>query len=131
MNRLDQELDLVRSVFPDAELRSVDGVHWVRLPAYPLPDGLYKQGPEVEVAFRIPSEAGEPPYAFWVRPGLDLVSGAGLNNYGYPAETPWGSDWGQFSWTIEGPWVPKADLAAGANALKFVRSFAERLGEGS
>jgi hypothetical protein len=131
MNRLEQELDLVRSAFPDAELRSEGGVHWVRLPVYPLPDGLYKQGSEVEVAFRIPAEAGEPPYAFWVRPSLELVSGAGLTNYGFPAETPWGSDWGQFSWTVEGPWVPKTDLAAGANALKFVRSFAERLAEGS
>ena len=41
--------------------------------------------------------------------------------------TPWGDDFAQFSWSPLEPWVPKADIRAGANMLNFARSFAERL----
>ena len=132
MNRVGEELALVRSVFPDAEHREEGGAHWVRIPEYPLPTGVFKQGGSTDLAFRIPTQPGEAPYGFWVRPGLALASGAALNNYSYPTATPWGADWGQFSWSPEGGiWIPKTDIRAGANMLNFVRSFADRLKEGA
>lgn len=131
MTRVEQELDLVRSVYPDAEQLSEDGVHWVRIPKYAVPASLFKQDEAVELAFRIPVQAGEAPYGFWVRPGLEPVSGQPVSNYSYPAATPWGADWGQFSWSPLDPWVPKTDIRAGANMLNFVSSFADRLREGA
>ena len=132
MNRVEEELALVRTAFPAAEFEQHDEVNWVRIPAYPLPSGVYRQGDALEfLAFRIPAQAGEAPYGFWVHPGLELCSGAALGNYTYPTETPWGSDWGQFSWSPEGPWVPKTEIRSGANMLDFVRSFAARLKEAS
>jgi len=132
MNRLDQELALVRTAFPAAELDPHEGVNWVRIPAYPLPPGIYRQGDELELlAFRIPSQAGEAPYGFWVHPGLELCSGEPLGNYTYPTATPWGESWGQFSWSPQGSWVPKAEIRSGANMLDFVRTFAVRLEEAS
>ncbi len=130
MNRVEQEFDLVGGVFPEAELHPHEGVNWVRIPAYRLPEGVFRQGPEIQLAFRIPAQVGEAPYGFWVHPGLELLSGLALGNYTYPTQTPWGPDWGQFSWAPEGGWVPKTDIRSGANMLDFVRSFARRLGEG-
>jgi hypothetical protein len=127
--RLQEELELLRSVFPDLDYRCDEEVHWVRIPDYRVPAGWSQQ--QVEAVFRIPSEVGAAPYAFFVRPALALAEGGSISNYGYPSVTPWGADFGQFSWSPLGPWVPKADIRAGANMLNFARSFADRLAERS
>lgn len=55
--RLDQELELLRSGYPGLEYRLVDGAHWVRIPAYSVADGWFV-GDEpvaaVEIVFQIP-----------------------------------------------------------------------------
>lgn len=132
--RLEQELALLGSAYPDLEYRVVDGVHWVRIPAYTVPSGWAHQGnavAEAEIAFQIPTQAGQAPYAFYVRPPLTLAAGGTPSNYTATATTPWGSDFAQFSWSPNEPWVPKADIRTGANMLNFARSFAERLREPS
>jgi len=98
MNRVEQEMELVRTVFPDAEERPEGGQHWVRIPTYPLPGGIFVD-PQAELVFRVPLQAGEAPYGFWLRPAPQLRSGEQFGNYSHPAVTPWGSDWGQFSWS--------------------------------
>lgn len=127
--RLEQELELLRTGYPDLEYRFVDEAHWVRIPAYPVPDGWFA-GEEpvaaVEIVFQI-SQAGQAPYAFRTRPPITLVGGGTPSNYSAPVSTPWGNDFAQFSWSPLEPWVPKADIRAGANMLNFARSFAERL----
>ena len=59
--RLGQELALLRSAYPDLEYRLVEEAHWVRIPAYPVPEG-WVAGEEpvaaVEIAFQIP-QAGQ------------------------------------------------------------------------
>jgi len=130
--RLEQELALLRSAYPDLEHIRQDELDWVRIRSYPLPDGWEYQRAAVstaEVAFRIPAQIGEAPYAFFVRPRLTLSEGRTPANYTAEAATPWGQDFAQFSWAIEGSWVPKANIRAGANMLNFARSFAQRLGE--
>jgi hypothetical protein len=130
--RLEEELALLRSVYPDLEHFPVDGTHWVRLPTYSVPTGWTHQGAAVaaaEVVFQIPTQAGQAPYAFFVRPPITLAGGGAPNNYTATASTPWGNDFAQFSWAPNEPWMPKADIRAGANMLNFARSFAERLGE--
>jgi hypothetical protein len=128
VERLQQELELLRTGYPDLECRLVGGVHWVRIPSYPVLEGWSHSS--VEVAFQIPAQAGQAPYAFWVRPALRLAGGGTPGNSTATASTPWGGDWAQFSWSPL-QWVPKADIRAGANMLNFARSFADRFAERS
>ena len=127
--RLDDELALLKTEYPDLEHRRDGDVDWVRVPSYPVTTKTWGRE-TVEVACHFPAQAGQAPYAFRVRPGLALPGGGTPSNYSYPVTTPWGDDWGQFSWSPT-TWLPAADLRAGANMLKFVRSFAERLAEES
>jgi hypothetical protein len=122
--RLKEELTLLRTAYPDLEDRSVDGVHWGRIPRYAVPDGWSMQA--IEIVFQFPAQAGQAPYAFYVRPALLLANGNQATNYTPTAVTPWGDDFAQFSWSPVEPWVPKANIGEGANMLNFVRSFADR-----
>ena len=128
--RLEEELELLRTEYPDLDHRRDNGIEWIRIPSYPIPEEIWGR-PEVEVAFHIPPHAGQAPYAFRVRPSLVLKNGAVPTNYTYPVPTPWGDDWGQFSWAPLTAWIPTDDLRAGANMLTFARSFAQRLREGN
>src|SRR5437588_5345899 len=105
--RLAAELDLLRSVFHDLEVRDDGGRTWVLLPSYAVPPGW--SATTVEVAFCFPTEVGQPPYAFYVRPALTLTSGTAISNYSATATTPWGSDFAQFSWSPLEPWTPRTD----------------------
>jgi hypothetical protein len=128
--RVEQELELLRAVYPDLEYGPSD--HWIRVPAYPLPAGIYNGDAEttVEIACRIPQLLGEQPYGFWVRPGLRLASGVAIQNYTHPVSTPFGEGWGQFSWAPE-VWNPLPEIHSGTTMLDFVRSFFRRLEEGA
>lgn len=128
-NRKAAELELLRTVFGDLEVRDDGGRTWVRLPSHAVPAGW--SADHVEVAFCFPLEVGQPPYGFCVRPALTLVSGAAVGNYTPTANTPWGGDFAQFSWSPQEPWVPRTDVRAGANMLNFALSFASRLAEAS
>ena len=129
--RLEQELELLRSGYPDLEYRLVDGANWVRIPAYPVPDGWVAADEPVaavEIVFQIP-QVGQAPYAFRTRPVITLAGGGAPSNYTAPVFTPWGNEFAQFSWSPLETWVPKTDIRAGANMLNFARSFADRLKE--
>jgi hypothetical protein len=121
------ELDLLRNVFGDLDIRDDGERTWVRLPSYAVPTGWSE--PVVELVFSFPVEVGQPPYAFCVRPAMSLVSGGPVGNYTATATTPWGSDFAQFSWSPLEPWVPQSDVRVGANMLNFALSFATRLAE--
>jgi hypothetical protein len=124
--RIEQELILLRAVYPDLEWRP--DAFWARIPDYAVPPALWEP-PEVEVAFRIPPTVGEQPYAFWIRPGLRAIGGRQITNYTHPTSTCFGDGWGQFSWAPE-VWAPHVEITRGSNMLNFVRSFADRLREG-
>jgi hypothetical protein len=129
--RLGIELDFLRGTFPDLEYLEAGEARWARIPVYPVPDGwLYAGGAvaAVEVAFEIPVQVGQAPYAFYVRPALELPAGAAIGSYTAPAATPWGEDFAKFSWQPE-TWAPKTNVRAGSSMLSFARSFAERLAE--
>jgi hypothetical protein len=70
---------------PDLDYREEGGVHWVRLPSYPVPPG-WTLG-QVEACFQIPAMAGQAPYAFRVRPLLVRADGSHPGNYTYPVAT--------------------------------------------
>jgi hypothetical protein len=123
--RLEQELALVRSAYPDLEFVE-DGL-WARVPAYPLPPGWGPETAEIAFQFRRDSIAEEP-YGFWVRPPLKLGDGADPTNSSGPVATAFGDGFQQFSWAPDG-WAPAADLRCGTNMLDWIRSFARRLAE--
>lgn len=126
---VETNLALLRQEHPALDERVADGVTWVRVAAQPLPD-VWAQS-EAEIAFRITATAGEAPYAFWARPQLTLREGGIVNNYTYPVATPWGPDWGQFSFAPSEPWQPKADIRFGPNLLRYLRGITDRLAEGA
>lgn len=125
--RLAAELELLRSRFPDLETRDADGRTWVWVPNYRVPDGW--SASTVELVFGFPTEVGQPPYAFQVRPALTLAGAATPSNYTTGVSNPWGDGFAQFSWAPDGQWVPNADIRAGANMLNFAMSFRTRLSE--
>jgi hypothetical protein len=126
--RIRAELELIRTAHPELEFRDED--LWARLPRYPLDSDIWGRA-ECEVAFLFPTELpGQPPYGFWVRPGLALNSGHTIASYAYPVVTPFGPDWGQFSWAPE-DWKPSQTVTGGTNMLDWVHSFSIRLGQGA
>lgn len=126
--RIEEELALLRCWFGDT-LEYVPDGHWVRLKPYRIASTLWTPA-DVEVAFQIPAGIpGQAPYAFHIRPQLALTDGRQIQNYSYPATTPWGQDWGTFSWQLD-PWQPGARVEDGSNVLAFARSFADRFQEG-
>jgi hypothetical protein len=127
---IESNLVLLGAVYPDLETRVEGGVQWVRIPRYPVPEAIWSV-PEADLAFRIPGNAGEAPYGFWVHPGLSLRTGGAVANYSYPIATPWGADWGQFSFQPEETWQPKAEVTSGVNMVHFARGIADRLSEGA
>jgi Prokaryotic E2 family E len=121
--RLDDELALLRSQYPELEFRDED--YWARIPRYELPEGWAHQ--VAEMAFQVPRELpGQQPYGFWVRPLLMLPTGAAPENSQGPVSTGFGEGWQQFSWAPE-VWRPAAQTRGGSNLLDFVRSFRRRL----
>lgn len=133
MTRLDEELALLRRRFENLEFRP-DG-QWVRIPEYRIPEELW-QPSVVQIAFQIPSDPATAPYAFHVRSldgeasVLQSISGQAIGNYAYPTTTPWGSDWGTFSWSLEA-WEPRTPITDGTTMLDFARSIAGRFEEGA
>ena len=136
MSRLDEELELFRAEYPDLEFLA-DG-SWVRIPRYPLPAELWRPN-VIQVAFQIPPQMGIAPYAFHVRPlggdpldQVEPISGGPIGNYSFPATTPWGTDWGTFSWgQEENTWLAAEPIRAGSNMARFVATFADRFAEGA
>jgi hypothetical protein len=121
--RVEAEVALVRSHYPDLEYREADG--WARVPAYAIPSGWPAE--EAEVAFQFPPGLpGQKPYGFWIRPPLLLPDGTWASN-STPANIVFGEGWQQFSWDVD--WIPGAEPHLGTNMLDWVRSFARRLQE--
>lgn len=127
--RIELEVGMLQECWPALEY--LEEGRWVRIPQYPLPDGIWNVA-EVEVCFQIPEQLpGQAPYGFYARPELRLRAGnASPQNYQFPAGTSFGDGWGKFSWQLE-PWRPAADPLAGSNMVNFVRSFSDRLREGA
>jgi hypothetical protein len=122
-----QELKLLRREYPDLEYRE-DG-EWFRVPLIQLPPGIWNRD-ETPVCFQAPpGYPGNPPYGFCVPAGLRLSDGRLPNNYSEPVSTPFGGQWGKFSWQNDN-WRPTGDVLSGSNLLNFVRTFHHRFREG-
>jgi hypothetical protein len=129
-DRMAAELELLRRYYPRAEWRASTSGGWIRLPEYLLPPGLWGVN-LCDVCFEVRgSYPGEAPYGFYVATGL-RTGGQRPQNYDEPATTPFPGTWGRFSWSVDGAWMPRADVVSGTNLTTFVRSFRDRLLEGA
>jgi len=125
MSRIDEELLLIRSEYPDLEYREED--FWARIPEYSVPEAWGRAC--VQIAFQVPRDVfGQQPYGFWVSPPLVVPGGGQPANTSGPVATGFGEGWQQFSWAPDG-WQLGPDPRSGSNLLDSVRSFARRLAE--
>jgi hypothetical protein len=134
-DREEAEIALLTEVYPRLEAEEYENQQWVLIPDYPVPRGWSIRTPDgaagavdrAEICCKIPPQVEAVPYGFAVRPVLALPDGGQIDHYSEPFATPWGSDFGHFSWQKEGGWNPSPDVRSGDNMLDFVRSFAVRL----
>lgn len=128
MNRIDQELALLRRYHPDLEYRE-EG-RWVLLPRYPVP-GEWTRA-EADVCFQIQvAHPGQAPYGFFAPMDLELKSGAAIQRATpSSAEPPFPGQWRKFSWTPP-DWRPTADLQSGSNLFNYAATFRHRFEEGA
>lgn len=129
MERIGQELELLRSVFPGLEYSPK--ARWVRLRQFQVPPEGEWKSVEVEVAFQFPpGYPGQKPYGFHVSPPLELRSGTAVQNAAISVEPPWGGTWQKFSWDVP-EWAPSEDVRLGSNMLNYVLTFSDRLRQGA
>ncbi len=123
MGRIDQEIEILRSRYPDVQLRDP----WVLIPAYPVPSVGWSVS-AVAVAFLIPGGyPGAKPYAFHVSPPL-RVGNAVPTNSTESHEPVFPGVWQKFSWDCP-EWAPGTEPRSGTNLLHWALSFRERLRE--
>jgi hypothetical protein len=122
--RLEEELGLLKSRFPDLEY--VKDGRWVLLPSYVYEDGWSPSiGP---IVFQIPDSPTSQPYAFYVPTGTRF-KGAMPANYKDQAGVvvPFSGNWGVFSWAPEdGHWVAGENVTSGSNMLNWALGFKTR-----
>jgi hypothetical protein len=122
--RLAQELDMLRTRYPDLEYHEAQ--RWIHLLAYPLPEGWTPR--VIPVAFHVP--VGYPatqPYAFSI-PADTRFNGAVPANSA-ASSPPFAGSWLQLSWTSE-PWVAASDPRTGSNLVLWTLGFSHRFKEG-
>ena len=83
------------------------------------------------IAFQIPVQPGQAPYAFYAHANLTFRGQVPTNYTAAAAGTvPFAGTWAVFSWAPE-TWTWTEQPADGANMTHFARSFTERLAEGA
>ena len=135
MTRVQEELGLLRAWFGDI-VDYLDEGQWVRLRTLSIPSEIWTSD-HAEVAFQIPPDRATNPYGFYARgftsegisQPLAAKNGQAIGNYTYPASTPWGGDWGRFSWQLQ-EWTAREPLRTGTTMVHFARSITDRFGEG-
>jgi len=125
--RIEQELQLLRTHFPKLEYR--DEGRWVLLPEYSGPPALWTVD-RPDVAFQISSSYPQKPYAFYVRQPFELKDGKDVQNATASSDPPFGAEWLKFSWDMP-EWRATADFQSGYNLLNWALSFRKRLEEGA
>ncbi len=127
--RIKKELEILKKEFGDLEYK--DG--WIFINNFKISSNAWNRD-IVNICFQIPiGYPGEPPYAFYVPRGIRIKANEQSipGSYTEPVSTPFGNEWGKFSWVQDNSWKPTSDINSGSNLLNFVRSFKERFKEES
>jgi hypothetical protein len=122
-----EQLELLRTKWPDLTYHADGSGHWVLLPGWPMTDGW--SVPTVDIACQIPSTPEQPPYAFYVNSQALTFEGSQPSNWTQSAAVPFTGSWSVFSWAPE-TWRATG-VGVSSNMLTFVRSFSDRLAEGA
>ena len=125
--RIEQELALIRSYYPDIEVQEKEGRVWVKKVNYPLPSGWNLEATEVAFNFP-PGFPGNPPYGIYVPDSLLFNQKSALT--GCQFTPPFEGNWGMISWTPDGIWKPNVNIVGGTNMLNFLKSFSDFFKEG-
>ncbi len=129
MDRLDEELLVLRSVFPRA---SRDG-SWFLIPDYPMRESWGWTPNPMPVAFHAqPNHPGQQPYGIYVPTDALVRGNVPGNRAGAGNRPPFAGDWSILSWSPQGgEWRPKGIVREGANLLTYALGFRDRFAEGS
>lgn len=126
--RTEAELSLLRLYYRTVEHRSANGLHWflvgqIRTPQDWSPDAI-------DVAFSVTEgHPGAQPYGFFVPEDLTFQGALPTQNSAQH-QPPFPGSWRFLSWQPV-DWRPTADVRSGSNLWGWVRSFVQRLREGS
>lgn len=129
--RMDAELRLLRSVFPDVQYDPSG--HWFLIPEYRDVGGHDWKPCPFPVAFRPqPGHPATEPYGIWVPNDLRYQGHQPLNgNHPAAEQPPFPGLWAFLSWRTEAnQWKPKANVSEGSNLLNFALGFRDRFGSG-
>lgn len=123
--RIAEELELLRSRWPDLEYREPG--RWVLLPRYSTPDTCIQD--QVAIVFQIKAQhPGDAPYGFYVRKPIERQDGRGFLRTTDAKDPPFEGPWVKFSWRpVE--WRPAATAREGSNLYDWALTFWERLAE--
>lgn len=128
MDRISQELELLRGHFPELEYKE-DG-QWFLLPKYGGPVSIWTTD-EPDICFQaLPDYPGQKPYGFYARLPFALADGGEIKNATPSEEPPFEGKWLKFSWDMP-EWKATSDLQSGYNLLNWALSFRRRLEEGA
>lgn len=132
-DRINEEFELLRSVYPDIQRAMSGQEHWFHIPAYSIPQALGWTPAAMPIAFHAqPKHPGAAPYGIFV-PTRVCVHGQAPNNFNANANkaVPFPGRWGVLSWTVQSAtWRPKADTRSGSNLLNYALGFIERFQQG-
>ena len=132
--RIEQELALLRRLYPGVEYAEYNGEDWFKLPSYTYPPGWQVGDAPIEVGpmtFRLAATyPAAQPYGFMAPAGITFKGTLPGNSTAAPPG-PFPGAWLLFSWAPDGNWQPANEADAGSNLLSWVRSFAQRLKEGA
>ena len=125
--RLDLEMQLIRSHYPEVELHSFP--YWIRIPNWRIPETIWDRD-TVSLCLQIPENLpGQAPYGFYVAPAdLRTKDGSNPDSAQLASDTPFGGTWLKFSWAAQ-DWRPAADLKKGSNLLNFLNSILNSWGK--
>lgn len=132
-DRISKEISLLRAKYEKIQHDERDGIDWIKLPSYSVPEGWRVDGQltdAIPIVFSVPSTyPGTPPYAFLAPASINFNGSTPANTTKAPEHHPFQGEWVQFSWSVAN-WAASVELTKGSNLLAWCRSFRTRFEEG-
>ena len=125
ITRREHEIALLKKNYGSLEFD--EHIDWILFKELKIPKGWNMN--RIDLLILIPAGYPvTPPDNFYVPSGFRLLSGNTPTNYSEPVQYL-STNWGQFSYHLEGNWRPKNDITSGDNLQSFMLRVFDRLGE--
>lgn len=132
-DRIKEEIELIRKSY-ELDFHSVGNNHWLKIKEYILPIDMGWNNEVIDICILIPQNyPASAPYGIYVPSDLRINSQLPASNYQEIAgnQPPFEGSWGLISWSVDGSWLPKANIIEGANLLNVIHSYSDRFKMGS